>query len=59
MITEAALAAAGVLGLRELAHRAIVHRLRAPRLRHAQEPVDPGVAPDAISEVRITGARGR
>ncbi len=59
MITELALAAAGAMGLRALAHRAIAHGLRAPRLHHGQEPADPGVAPEAISEVRIAGARGR
>lgn len=59
MITEAALAAAGIWGLRALAHRAIVHGLRAPRLRHGQLPVDPAVAPDAICEVRIGGPRAR
>ncbi len=59
MIAEAALAAAGVLGLRLLAHRAIVHGLRAPRLRHDHKPVDPAVAPEAISEIRIAGPNTR
>ena len=59
MITEAALAAAGVWGLRAMAHRAIVLGLRAPRLRHDQKPVDPAVAPEAISEVCISGPRAR
>lgn len=59
MIAEAALAAAGVLGLRVLAHRAIEHGLRAPRLRHGHTPVDPAVAPEAISEVRIAGPNTR
>lgn len=59
MITEAALAAAGVWDLRAMAHRAIVLGLRAPRLRHDQKPVDPAVAPEAISEVCISGPRAR
>jgi len=59
MITEAAIAAAGVVGLRALAHRAILHGLRAPRLGHDRDPVDPAVAPGAISEVRIRGPRAR
>ena len=58
MIVEAAGAAAGALALRALAHRAILHGLRAPRMAHddAARPL-PGDA--RVRELRIPGPRGR
>ncbi len=59
MIVETAVAAAGALGLRLLAHRAILHGLRAPRLPH--DPSAAAILHDMPepSEVRIPGPRGR
>ena len=59
MILEATAIAAGLWGLRSLAHHAILHGLRAPRLPHGDRPDDPGVAPALIQAVRIAGPRGR
>ena len=59
MIVEAAATLAGVLGLRALAHRAILHGLRAPRVPHALRETDLPVAADDVREVWIDGERGR
>ena len=59
MILESFAAAAGVLGARYLAHRAILRGLRAPRVPHALQAADLGLAPDRLHEVRIAGARGQ
>jgi len=50
----------GVLGLRLLAHRAILRGLRAPRVDHDGPglPLPPGSA-DRLREVRLPGPRGR
>jgi dipeptidyl aminopeptidase/acylaminoacyl peptidase len=59
MIAEAAAGVLGLVGARLLAHRAILHGLRAPRLAH--EPLPPGwpIPPAQLHEVRIAGPRGR
>lgn len=59
MILESFAAAAGLLGARQLAHRAILRGLRAPRVPHALQAADLGVAPDRVRQVRIPGPRGR
>lgn len=59
MIIEASAAAVGVWGLRRLAHAAILHGLRAPRVLHTHGPVEQGVASGAVREVRITGPGGK
>ncbi|MBK1615995.1 dipeptidyl aminopeptidase [Rubrivivax gelatinosus] len=59
MILETTGAAAGALALRALAHRAILHGLRAPRLAH--DGSHTRHAPDAarVHEVHLPGPRGR
>ncbi len=59
MIVETLAAGAGLWGAHALAHRAILHGLRAPRLPHAQTPDVTGLGPDAIQEVRIAASGGR
>ena len=59
MILKAASAAGGVWALRRLAHAAILHGLRAPRVAHLQQPVSDRVAADRVRAVRIPGPRGR
>lgn len=59
MILEATATAAGLWGLRALAHQAILRGLRAPRLQHAERPQDPGLAPRQVQPVQIPGPRGR
>jgi uncharacterized protein len=55
----ATVAAAGMLGVRWLAHAAILRGLRAPRLPHTQGLAEHGVAGDVVREVRIAGIRGK
>ncbi len=57
MIAEAAATAAGFWGVRALAHRAILHGLRAPRVAHPAAP--PGERAAGPVGVRIPGPRGR
>jgi len=52
-------AVAGVLGARELAHRAILRGLRAPRVPHSLGVADLPVAPGHVREVAVPGPRGR
>lgn len=59
MIVETLAAGAGLWGARALAHRAILHGLRAPRLSHPQTPDGAGLGPDAVQEVRIATTGGR
>lgn len=59
MILAATASAAGLWGLRSLAHGAILRGLRAPRLKHGEGPADQGFAPEWVREVRITGPRGK
>lgn len=59
MILASFATAAGVLLARQLAHRAILHGLRAPRIAHDLQAADLGVAPDRLHATRIAGPRGR
>ena len=59
MIFASFATAVGVLGARRLAHWAILRGLRAPRVPHALQAADLGLAADRVSEVRIPGPRGR
>jgi len=59
MIVEIAAAVAAALGLRALAHRAILRGLRAPRLQHWHGQGEPDASVGAVREVRIDGQRGR
>ncbi|NVO17274.1 MAG: alpha/beta fold hydrolase [Rhodoplanes sp.] len=52
-------AAAGLWGLRWLAHQAMLRALRAPRVLHAQGPLDLGLPADSVREVAIDGMRGK
>jgi pimeloyl-ACP methyl ester carboxylesterase len=51
--------AAGLWGLRWLAHRALLRGLRAPRLPHAEGPLDLGLPADRVDEATIDGPRGK
>lgn len=59
MILTTALALAGLLGLPWLAHRGILHGLRAPRLAHAGPAAVLGLPVDQAQALRIPGPRGR
>lgn len=59
MMVEAVAALAGAWGLRELAHRAILRGLRAPRLAHDPPSEFPGAAADGVRAWRIPGPRGK
>ncbi len=59
MIVEMLAAGAGLWGARALAHRAILHGLRAPRLSHPQTPDGTGLGPNAVQAVRIADCGGR
>ena len=59
VILESIATAAGVLLARQLAHGAILHGLRAPRVPHDLQAADLGVAPDRLRATRIPGPRGR
>lgn len=59
VMVAAAGAAAGVWGLRKLAHQAILRGLRAPRLPHQQGLAMAGVAEDRLQQVNIVGAGGK
>lgn len=59
MVLEASAALVAAWGLRRLAHAAILHGLRAPRLPHTQGLVAHGIAGDAVQQVRIAGPRGK
>ncbi|RAI39772.1 alpha/beta hydrolase [Rhodoplanes roseus] len=59
LLLGAATAAAGVFGLRWLAHQAMLRALRAPRVPHDQGPLDLGLPADAVREVEIAGMRGK
>jgi len=59
MIVEIVAAGAAALGLRALAHRAILRGLRAPRLQHWHGQGEPDASVGAVREVRIDGQRGR
>jgi pimeloyl-ACP methyl ester carboxylesterase len=53
---------AGIAGLwcaHALAHRTILHGLRAPRLAHPQAPQDVGLWPGSVQEIRIAASGGR
>ncbi len=54
-----AAAAAGLWGLRGLAHVAILRGLRAPRTSHGPGPAAHGIAAACVGEVRIPGPRGK
>ncbi|EJW11339.1 Dipeptidyl aminopeptidase [Rhodovulum sp. PH10] len=53
-----AAAAGSVWGLRALAHQAMLHGMRAPRVPHDCTPGDLGVPPEDFSEVSIPGPGG-
>jgi pimeloyl-ACP methyl ester carboxylesterase len=57
MIAEAAAGVLGLLGARALAHRAILHGLRAPRVDYALPPA--GAPPAPVRELRLDGPGGR
>lgn len=59
MIVETGAALAGLWGLQGLAHRAILHGLRAPRIAHDLARQHPGVAADRVRAVAIAGPGGR
>ena len=63
MISKALVAAAAALvgawALRRLAHAAILHGLRAPRMPHTQGLAEHGIAEEAVQEVRMAGPRGK
>jgi len=59
VIAEGAAALDGMALLRWGAHRAILHGLRAPRVRHAAWPDTTGLASGAVRQVHIDGPRGR
>lgn len=59
MIAAAAAAAAGLLALRALAHRAILHGLRAPRLPHPVGDIAEGALLSSVRELHIAGPNGR
>ena len=59
MIIEASAALAAAWGLRRLAHAAILHGLRAPRLPHTQGLAALGITGDAVQEVHIAGPHGK
>ena len=54
-----AAAVATVWALRRLAHAAILHGLRAPRVPHTQGLAEHGIAADAMQEVRMAGPHGK
>lgn len=54
-----AVAVAAVWGLRKLAHAAILHGLRAPRIAHVQALTEHGIAAAAVQQVRLAGPRGK
>jgi pimeloyl-ACP methyl ester carboxylesterase len=56
---EAAAATAGFLGLRGLAHLAILRGLRAPRRQHSYGRAHLEFAPELVAEVHLPGPRGR
>lgn len=59
--TSVALAAAlaTAWALRALAHAAILHGLRAPRVPHTQGLAEHGIRADAVQEVRMAGPQGQ
>jgi dipeptidyl aminopeptidase/acylaminoacyl peptidase len=59
IVLAAVAAAAGLWGLRWLAHQAMLRALRAPRVPHAQGPLDLGLPADGVREVEIDGLRGK
>jgi len=59
VIAEAAAALGGMALLRWGVHRAILHGLRAPRLRHAAWPDTRGLPAGAVCQVSLDGPRGR
>ncbi len=59
VIATAAAAAAGLLALRALAHRAILHGLRAPRVPHPVGDVEAAARPSSVRELHIAGPNGR
>lgn len=56
---KVAVAVAAVWGLRKLAHAAILHGLRAPRIAHVQALTEHGIAADAVQQVHLAGPRGK
>lgn len=58
MIFESIAIATGLLGVRHLAHLAILRGLRAPRITHALQAADLGAAVDRACAVRIPGPGG-
>lgn len=58
-IGTAGMGAFGLWGLRALAHRAILNGLRAPRVPHADGPMDVGLDAGCARELRLPGPGGR
>ena len=59
VISAAAATTAGVFALRALAHRAILHGLRAPRVPHAVGDTPAKTLPSQLRELHIAGPNGR
>lgn len=59
VLLAGAAAAASVWSARWLAHQAMLRGLRAPRMPHAQGPLDLGLPADSVHEAEVEGVHGK